>query len=340
MDNMSYLLKLEEELIRNNASEEDISAAIQYADNLLRIGLPVIFDKNHFSLLVDRNITEINNIMHCSEYYYREIDIPKKSGGIREIEIPAMSLKIIQKWILNNILYKVPVSQFAMGFCKKKSIVTNANVHLNNKCIVSIDLENFFPSISFKQIFRIFYYYGYTTELSNLFARLCTYRGQLPQGAPTSPYLSNIVCLKLDKRLSGLAKKYDASYTRYADDITFSSQNDIKNIVNMADKIICDEGFRVNKNKTRVVYSHQRQEVTGLIVNNAKVGINKKYIKRFKQELYYCKKYGVSNHLNFIGCDKRFFKEHMYGKAFFINMIDSDLAKWIFNELEEIDWES
>lgn len=341
MEKDIYLNNLKKTLAINNVRTEDIEAAVKYADNLLTLGFPVIFDTSHFALLVGRENKEIDAMVNVTDSnYYHQVHIPKKSGGIRSLDIPAINLKLIQKWILNNILYNINVSKYANGFCKNRSIITNAKQHLHKECVINMDIKDFFPSISQKQIFRVFYYYGYTVELSYLFSKLCTYNGYLPQGAPTSPYLSNIVCLKLDKRLSGLAKKYNADYTRYADDITFSGKYGIQNIVSIAKTIIEDEGFIVNENKTRITYAYQKQEVTGLNVNNEFLSVDKKYLKKFKQELYYCKKYGVSDHLQHTNCTRRFYKEHMYGKAYFINMINKNLGKELFEQLEEIDWES
>lgn len=273
------------------------------------------------------------------EYYYKEIRIPKKRGGERSLQVPVILLRSIQKWILDNILNNLYVSEFAMGFCKAKSIVTNANVHLNKKCIVNMDLKDFFPSITQEQVFRIFYYYGYTIGVSNMLARICTYEEFLPQGAPTSPYISNLVCLRLDKRLSKMAERYKATYSRYADDITFSSNGDISNIVEAAEEIINSEGFKVNSRKTRVLFQHQRQEVTGLLVNGEKVRVEKSYLKKLKQEIYYCKKYGVDNHLNHIGCTKRFYKDHLYGKVYFVNMVDSEIGKKLLDDMNNINWD-
>lgn len=273
------------------------------------------------------------------EYYYEVIRIPKKRGGERSLQVPVILLRSIQKWILDNILNNLYVSEFAMGFCKAKSIVTNANVHLNKKCIVNMDLKDFFPSITQEQVFRIFYYYGYTIGVSNMLARICTYDGFLPQGAPTSPYISNLVCLRLDKRLSKMAERYKATYSRYADDITFSADGDISNIVKVAEEIINSEGFKVNSRKTRVLFQHQRQEVTGLLVNGEKVRVEKSYLKKLKQEIYYCKKYGVDNHLNHIGCTKRFYKDHLYGKVYFVNMVDSEIGKKLLDDMNNINWD-
>lgn len=335
-----YLKNLEESLRSSGEKEEDINAAIQYAENLLNLHLPVIFDKSHFALLQGRDVAEISKMTATLEdFYYHEVIIPKKNGGERILNVPNPNIRLIQKWILNRILYNIPVSIYANGFCKKKSIKTNAELHLNQDCLINIDLENFFPTITQEQIFSIFYYYGYTNQVSHLLARLCTYDGHLPQGAVTSPYLSNIVCLKLDKRLSGLAKKYGANYSRYADDITFSGNVGINKMMPIVEKIIVDEGFLINVSKTRVQYKNRRQEVTGLTINGGKIHVNRKYLKKFKQEIYYCKKFGPSEHLKYVNINKLNFKDHMYGKAYFVKMIDKEIGEKLLLALDEIDWE-
>lgn len=340
MNKIKYLNDLKNLLIENGEKEKDIQAAIKYAENLINLNLPVIFDKYHFAALVGMENVELANIMvHLEEKYYRKSEIEKKNGGMREILIPAMKLRIVQRWILKNILYNIRVSDYAMGFRKKYSIATNAKIHTGKKCVVNMDLKDFFPSITQKQVFQIFYYYGYTIDVSYLLSRLCTHEGRVPQGAPTSPYLSNIICLKLDKRLSKLAEKYEADYTRYADDITFSGGAGLKSIILRVKEIIEDEGFVVNEKKTRIQFDYQGQEVTGINVSGEKITVNKRYKKKIFQEIYYCKKYGPSNHLKHVGCDKRFYKEHMYGKAYFVHMIEPDIGKEILRQLDEIRWE-
>lgn len=339
MNKDRYILELENLLSENGESQEDIDKAKVYAENLIDLGLPVIFDKKHFAALVGVSEEEISRMMaNLETEYYSERRIPKKSGGERILMVPAMKLKLIQQWILKNILMSIHVSEYAMGFCPKKSIVTNARLHVGKECVVNLDIKDFFPSITQKQVYRIFYYYGYTVGVSHLLGRLCTVDGKLPQGASTSPYLSNIACLKLDKRLSQLAKTYDADYSRYADDITFSGKYGIQNIIDIATRIIEDEGFKVNTKKSRIAYAYQRQEVTGINVSGNKVSINKQYKKQLLQEIYYCKKYGPSNHLKHINCNKKFYKEHLYGKAYFVNMVDNELGKRILKLLDEINW--
>lgn len=332
--------ELERKLKEAGEKEEDIIAAKKYAENLNNLNLPVIFDKNHFALLQGRDLNEISIMMATLEInYYHKAFIRKKSGGYRELYIPAVNIRLIQKWILKNILYKIPISSYANGFCKNRSILTNAQKHLNQECVINIDIKDFFTSISQQQIYRIFYYYGYTHQVSYILSRFCTVNGYLPQGGVTSPYLSNIVCLRLDKRLGKLADKYSAVYTRYADDITFSGNKGIRNMISVVEKIIQEENFEINHSKTRIQYSFQRQEITGLIVNSGKVHVSKKYIKKMKKEIYYCKKFGPSSHLQHENINKLNYKEHMYGKAYFISMVDRDLGRKILTELDEIDWE-
>lgn len=338
MEKKHYLETLATEILQAGYGEKYVDRCVRYASRLLENGLPVIFDTKHLSLLIGIRPGDLTKMIFAEEPFYRQISIPKKAGGIRQLDIPSYDLKYIQHWILKNILYKIPISNYAYGFQLNKSILDNASVHTNKHCVINIDIKDFFPSISFERIFRIFAYYGYTKEVSFILSKLCTYKGKLPQGSPASPYISNIVCLKLDARLASLAKTYKAEYSRYADDITFSGKADIKSILPPTHKIIRDEGFNLNKDKTRVLYANQRQEVTGLIVNGSRVRIPRVYKRKLLQELYYCSKYGVEDHLKKIGCDKAFYKEHIYGKIYYIKMVEPEEAIRLFKMADQIDW--
>ena len=244
--------------------------------------------------------------------------------------------------ILLYLIYEkihMRVSEAATGFCADKSILTNAEIHLNKHCIVNLDIKDFFPSITFEKVFRIFAYHGYTNEVSFVLAKLCTFEGKLPQGSPASPGISNIVCLKLDARLTALAQKYEADYSRYADDLTFSGKNDLQSIIKAIPSILKEEGYAVNEKKTRIAYPHQRQEVTGLLVNGDRVRIPKAYKRSLYQELYYCSKFGVPDNMNRINCSKAFYKEHIYGKIYFVNLVEPEEAKKLFQIADQIDWD-
>ena len=183
---------------------------------------------------------------------YKKFYIPKKDGTSREINAPCMSLKVIQRWVLENILYKVRVSQYSIGFAKNgkgSPLVQCAERHKNNLYILKMDLKNFFTSVKRGRVYNQFLQLGYNTYASNLLTNICTLDGSLPQGAVTSPYLANLVCFKMDIRIAGYCNKRDITYTRYADDLVFSCDNRdmLRKIYGMIKKIVEDEGFVVNE---------------------------------------------------------------------------------------------
>ncbi|AOY77880.1 retron St85 family RNA-directed DNA polymerase [Clostridium formicaceticum] len=338
---MDYIERLREQLIKQGYGKRYIYLCEQYCTRLLQNGLPVIFDNIHFSLLLGMTTQDLGKMIFLTDSLYNSISIPKKSGGKREISIPTVNLKYVQRWILDNILYNIRVSSQATGFVKGLSIVDNARPHVNKECVITIDIENFFPTISFETIFRLFYYYGYTKEMSYVLAKLCTYEGKLPQGAPTSPYLSNIVSLKLDKRFNSLVNKLsdlNASYSRYADDLTVSGDKKIVKYVPLFKEIIQDERFIVNEKKFRVQNKPDRQMVTGIIVNE-KISVPIQTKKYIRQQIYYCKKFGVDRHLEHIKSIRSNYKEYLYGIAYFIKMVENDYGTSLLEELNTIVWD-
>ena len=338
-ETMNYIQKLQGKMKEQGIDEKYIELCCSYAQKLYDNNVPVVFDFKHLSLLLGLDPTEVAFYLFAEEdLYYKEIKIPKKSGGFRIIDIPSDRLKGIQKWILRHVLDKIEVQENCYGFRKEKSIYDNAKLHVGKECVLNMDIKDFFSSIKQEEVFKIFYIKGYTKKVSYYFAKLLTRNGKLPQGSPASPMISNIVARHLDKRLSALAEEYGAQYSRYADDITFSGKSNIKNMIPIATKIITEEKFNVNDNKTRYAYYYQRQEVTGLIVNK-KVSIPKEYLRELNKEIYFCKKYSVSSHLAKTNNHKSFYKEHLYGKAYFINMVDKHLGQKILEQLNLIMWE-
>lgn len=338
MENI-YIDKLAEKLIEKNYGKKYIDVCVKYASRLIDNNMPVIFDTKHLALLFGVGGEFLSKHLICEECYYNKKEIPKKNNGTRVLYIPSLSMKYMQRWILDNILYRITISSASTGFCREKSIVSNAEAHTDKDCIINFDIKDFFPSIDFDRVFRVFNYYGYTREVSFVLTKLCTYQGYLPQGSPASPYLSNIICLKMDKRLKMLADKYNARYTRYADDITFSGNYGIEKCMDVIQYIIEDEGFTINPLKTRIAYKYQRQSVTGLIVNNRTIKVSRQYKRQVKQEIYYCLKFGVSSHLEQVKCDKSFYKEHLYGKVYFIKMVEPALGAILLKKLGDINWE-
>ncbi|SEH05310.1 Reverse transcriptase (RNA-dependent DNA polymerase) [Candidatus Venteria ishoeyi] len=167
----------------------------------------------------------------------------------------------------------MPVHIAVMGFEKNTSIFDNARFHENKAIVIRMDIKDFFPSIKAYKVKQYFITLGWNQSDAECLTKLCTWQSQLPQGAPTSPRLSNLVNYKLDARLAGLAKKFNATYTRYADDLTFSFTEDkpalINPVIRMVEKILKDEDYTLHKRrKLHIRRSHQQQLVTGLVVNH------------------------------------------------------------------------
>ena len=215
-----------------------------------------------------------------SENYLRNINIDyaehyirKKTGGYRKICSPNWALKAAQTQILHRIIYTERTHPYSFGFRKYKSIVDNARPHCDSAVVIKLDIENFFPSIKKNNVHAIFQVMGWSDQHSSILSNLCCWKGYLPQGAPTSPALSNIFLREFDEKLAKFAIRNKARYTRYADDMTFSLREDSSKKVGAIIKFVQNElssiGLRLNmkKQKIRVLRSHQHQQVCGITVN-------------------------------------------------------------------------
>jgi len=204
--------------------------------------------------------------------HYREFTIPKRSGGRRRILAPEPELKALQRRILRRLLGRLKVHDAAMGFERGKSIVSNARAHRGQAVVMRFDIRDFFPSTNVKRVRRYFRRIGWNRRATKLLLRLCTHDGGLPQGAPTSPRLSNLVNYRLDARLAGMAARLGAVYTRYADDVTISFAEDdrvrVHYVQRFMRRVIESEGYQLHhRKKLSVRRRHHRQTVTGLVVN-------------------------------------------------------------------------
>ncbi len=204
---------------------------------------------------------------------YTEFQLPKRSGGHRRIAAPVPPLKTAQKRILRRLLARLQVHPCCMGFEKGKSIVHNALPHANRPVVLRMDIRDFFPTTTDQRVREYFDAIGWDRPAADLLTRLCTHKGALPQGGPTSPRLSNLVNYRLDARLAATAARHKAAYTRYADDLTFSFAEDVPgqvgSLISSVKAILRDYGYRVHQDKKlRVARRHQRQVVTGLVVND------------------------------------------------------------------------
>ena len=203
---------------------------------------------------------------------YREFTIPKRSGGERKIQAPSDATKQFQRRILYRLLGRLKCHPAAQGFQRGKSIVTNALPHTRSVVLIRMDIKDFFTSTSARRVRDYFIRIGWDKQCADLLATACTLQGGLPQGAPTSPRLSNLLNARLDARLWALADKYGGAYTRYADDVTFSLPADDRGtthaILRITKLAAADEGYKLHQDrKLQIRRSHERQLVTGLVVN-------------------------------------------------------------------------
>lgn len=203
---------------------------------------------------------------------YREFHLRKRSGGYRTIHAPDHELKRLQRRILRRIFGRMRAHPAAMGFERRRSIVDNARRHVGKDVVINMDLQDFFPSTRADYAVGFYRCLGWGRAATDLLTRMTTKDGGLPQGAPTSPKLSNLLCKRLDGRLEAVADRYYAHYTRYADDLTFSLEidrrEDVHRLLSAVEFLVRQHGYRIHKRKKLSIRRrHQRQEVTGLVVN-------------------------------------------------------------------------
>jgi RNA-directed DNA polymerase len=279
---------------------------------------------------------------------YVEFEVPKATGGMRRIAAPRKPLRAVQRKILDEILSKVPVHRAAHGFLPGRSTVTNAEPHVGAAIVVKMDLVDFFPSIHYRRVVGLFENLGYSSSVARDLAGLCTYRpkladgrmvwpGIVPQGAPTSPAITNLICRRLDARLSALAKRVGATYTRYADDLTFSFATDPGESLKLGrffwwiDQICQQEGFTENTKKRRVFRKSSQQRVTGVVVNQH-LAVPRKQRRLFRAILSNVKKNGLEAEAR--GRDD--LEAYLRGFAAYVQMVQPALGAKLARGVDEV----
>ncbi|NOU49825.1 RNA-directed DNA polymerase [Pseudoalteromonas sp. JBTF-M23] len=222
-----------------------------------------------------------------SSYFYRSFSIKKRSGGARNIKLPYPKLKYIQQWIKQEILDNLTVDENAFAYVKGKSNIENAKLHIGSNELLKLDIKDFFGNVKVESIESIFRSCGYTDDVSYLLARLCTCFGFLPQGAPTSPTLSNLVLQALDKNLAHFANINSLTFSRYADDIFLSGKLITKEIKQDAVEIVEKSGLPINHNKTKIIRGNTCKIITGLIVTDSTVRVPKKIRREFRKNSFF-----------------------------------------------------
>lgn len=315
---------------RSRKSNMYTQALLDYCENLYDQDLPIITTPYHLSQLIGIEFSYLCKMAYSPVSFYRSFQISKKNGKSREIDEPLPDLKFVQRWILTNILEKVHLSIYAKAYVKGVTLRHNARFHQNKDVVVTMDIKDFFPSISIGSIVTIFEKIGYLHDVSCFLAYLCCLDGKLPQGAPTSPYLSNLRMKSLDERIGNYVYHKGIMFTRYADDLTFSGSMNPHELIKKISHYVWEDGFSLNASKTRVARRNTRQEVTGIVVNS-RMQISRTKRKYIRQQMYYIDKYGIESHLQWIKESRSHYINHLIGLvnfALFVNPRDQEMQKY------------
>ena len=311
-------------------------------------GLPPLATPQALAEAMGLSVAELKFLSYHREVarvtHYRRFALPKKTGGERIISAPMPRLKRAQYWVLDNVLAKVPCHAAAHGFVPGRSIVTNAAPHAGQGVVINLDLKDFFPSVAYPRIKGVFAALGYPEAVATVLALLCSEnvsdllevdgerffvggKGRdrvLPQGAPTSPMLTNILCRRLDRRLQGLADKLGFRYTRYADDLTFSASGPgealVGRLLRQVHHVLKDEGFTPHPDKQHVMRRASRQEVTGVVVND-RPSVSRTQRRALRAALHRAATQGVAS-ATWNGTPAS--RDTLLGQAQFVRMVDAE----------------
>jgi retron-type reverse transcriptase len=328
-------------------------------EDLERAGLPVLSTPAELAGALGLPVPRLRWLAFHAEVatrtHYVHFTVPKKSGGQRVLSAPHRTMALAQRWIFEQIVSRLPAEPAAHGFLPGRSILTNARPHAGHAVVVNLDLEGFFPSIGFPRVRKVFERVGYSPAVATILGLLCTecprktviFEGTtyhvatgprgLPQGACTSPGLSNQVARRLDRRLGGLAANLGLTYTRYADDLTFSGSGDLEGRVGYlmarVRHIAQDEGFTVNESKTRVLRRSTAQMVTGLVVND-RPGVRRAEVRRLRAILHRARTEGLERQNR---ANRPDFGAWLRGKIAFVRMARPEVGDHMLHELDALE---
>ncbi len=337
---------------------KDLNDRRANVEKLEGMGLPVLSTPGDLASAMGISVPKLRWLAFHSEAspisHYTRFFVPKKSGGKRTLFAPHVEIAQTQVWIKENILEKIPTHEAAHGFVKQRSVITNAKPHVGQEIVVNMDIKDFFPSITYPRIKGLFRMMGYSPSVATILGLLssecprakvnfedkiyhvATGPRALPQGACVSPALSNIASWKLDKRLEGLCAKLGWTYTRYADDMTFSKGVHAKDqagyLMARVRHILDDEGFALNVEKTRVLQRNTAQRVTGLTVND-QTNVGRKDVRRIRAILHNAKKTGLQSQNRDNHPD---FRAYLSGWIAYISMVAPEKGAALKKELATI----
>lgn len=308
--------------------------------SLKHSGLPPLWSKlPYLMLLHDSGTTTkffwkeyrlFNTLLKTRDSHYKHSYIPKASGGTRELLVPDWDLRHHQRFIQTNILYKIPVSQYACAYHKRRNLKELAEPHIGHGTLIHIDIKDFFSSITEQMVFEsLIRETGYPKTVAGYLSRLCCYKRYLPQGACTSPALSNICFKVCDDAIAALAKRYVLAYTRYSDDIYLSGDYvDYAVIIREVKRILAQHGFRINAEKTKVLGRHQAQMVTAIVVND-KMQVSRAYRRKLRQEIYYVRRFKENAKDAYAAESYVHYLYQLFGRVTFVLYVDPENSEFL-----------
>ena len=258
--------------------------------------------------------------------HYHKAKLPKKCGGHRNLSVPDEILKAIQQQISEVLLIHMPVSRYAKAYRFGSSTLRNAKHHVGKQVVLKLDILHFFDSIRYSTVKdKVFPAEIYAEPLRILLTMLCYHKDALPQGAPSSPAITNIILYEFDELVGHWCRERNIAYTRYCDDMTFSGDFDPAEVIRFVRLELKKMGFLLNEQKTRIQRPGQQQAVTGIVVNE-KLSIPADYRRKLRQELYYCRKFGIQEHLQKIGLEipEDTYRMQLLGKVNYVLQIHPD----------------
>ena len=269
-------------------------------------------------------------VSNTVETHYHKVQLPKQDGGVRELSVPDPILKHIQRRITQLLLLPMPISRYASAYRYGASTLRNAAPHAGQSGILKLDIRHFFDSILYSTVKdKAFPPEIYAEPLRILLTMLCYRRDALPQGAPSSPAITNIIMAQFDEEVGAWCRSRSIRYTRYCDDMTFSGDFDPREVKAFVSQKLREMGFFLNESKSKYLPAGQRQTVTGLVVNE-KPAVPSDYLRSLRQELYFCQKFGVSDHMAHLGIkeSEAHYLARLLGRVNYVLQITPGKKEW------------
>ena len=306
-------------------------------------------------MIVYRELSSLENDLGCSAKmlytlsnsvasHYHTVKIPKENGECRTLCVPDDELKTVQRRIADRILCYAEISPYATAYRLCGSALNNARPHVGHKIVLKLDIRHFFDKITYYLVKEKAFPDDVFSEPNRiLLAMLCSYNGCLPQGAPSSPVISNIILKDFDNIIGVWCGKRNITYTRYCDDMTFSGSFDPTPVKSLVSKELYKLGFYLNEKKTAIVRNGQQMLVTGIVVNE-RAGISAEYKRKIRQEMYYCMKYGVADHLKtaHINLSPQAYYQKLLGKVNYVLSVEKqneafkEYKYWLLKNREKL----